>query len=187
LRTTLKDKAVFIRALAEGLQTIMIRKGGIEESQAFLLYPLYEKQNPEYYQKKYYELVRASTDPQRDRVEITSWVSVVKSLKLYDALIIPKLKDHYIWNPKYFEPPYIWERFQFEPGEEKYFNIPVLRTFRLSQPQFVKPIASSRFICACHRPYVDLPEEIDTDGSQPVLSDKNFGERLRALETIVAG
>ena len=74
-QVALKEWAVTVRALAEGRQTLLLRKGGIhEESQdfrvihpEFLLYPTYEHQREELLREEFQPALRDLLAEERGR------------------------------------------------------------------------------------------------------------------------
>src|SRR5690349_7174315 len=93
-QTALKEWAVVVRALVDGRQSVLLRKGGIiEETREFklvrtrfLLYPTYEHQDVGSVQEPYRDAFRASLDarPPADVVAITSWAEVTELYLTHD-------------------------------------------------------------------------------------------------------
>jgi len=186
LRTFLRDQSVIIHALLDGLQTILIRKGGVEEERRFLLYPRYghEHQEPKGFQAKYHDYLAAHVEPRGKGVKIEGWASIEELIRVDDPWTLTKLWEYYLWSPSNFAPPYVWERYEFTPTEERFFNIALLRVRKLPEPRLVQPIPEPKYVCACHAPYLQLKEDIPLDGSEKVISDDAFFRVAERIERI---
>jgi len=158
--TALKEWANVIDALGSGEQVILIRKGGIAdpsfgvEADRFYLYPTYFHQG----------------EPEsRPSVTITHWCEVVRTWSVRDADALARLELHVVIPRETLDA-----RYRFRPDQALY--VIAVRTWVLAQPAAV---AYREEYGGC-RSWVSIDEEIDIDGSAPVLGED---ELLAKIET----
>ena len=178
-RMAFKEWAAVCEALRTGRQIAIYRKGGIHEGregfrvdhEAFWLFPTYEHQSQEALSQEAADLLETSraSYPGAGRLAISLWAEVQDVVELNDASTLPRLSGHHVYDARTLE-----ERFHYRnPG---LFVLPV-RIYQLPEP-IVLP--DSPHFGGC-RSWVDLPDELSTDGAQPVLSDAEFSARLKEL------
>src|SRR5215510_4645142 len=111
----LKEWSIVCRALEEGKQSILLRKGGILEykegfeisQKIFLVYPTLEHQSKEYLQQDYlqeFELLLENNDPkfvQANTNTITILAQIEGIHEFNDESKLSKLEKYHIWNEKY--------------------------------------------------------------------------------------
>ncbi len=133
----LKEWAVTIKALDEGKQIILLRKGGIQEEKkdfrvendSFLLYPTYEHQR-EYLLKEEYrgDLKALLRDWEGgSKINIQNWAMVSYVAEITEPGKVELLSPYYIWNTSY-----VYERLSWRP--RKPLQVLFLRIFRLHRP-----------------------------------------------------
>jgi hypothetical protein len=137
----LKEWSIICKAMEEGKQTILLRKGGILEykkgfeisQKVFLLYPTLEHQAAEYLQSNYlqeYELLlkRNSSEIVRDKVNTLRIIARIEAMQeFHNYELLSKLEKYHIWNEKYVNM-----RMNYNP--KKPMNALLLRIYKLSQP-----------------------------------------------------
>ena len=137
----LKEWSIICKALEEGKQTILLRKGGILEykkgfeisQKLFLLYPTLEHQAAEYLQSNYlqeYELLLKlnSSEIVEDNVNTLRIIARIEVMQeFHDHKLLSKLEKYHIWNEKYVNM-----RMNYNP--KKPMNALLLRIYKLSQP-----------------------------------------------------
>lgn len=137
----LKEWSIICKAMEEGKQTILLRKGGILEykkgfeisQKLFLLYPTLEHQAAEYLQSNYlqeYELLlkRNSSEIVQDKVNTIRIIAGIEAMQeFHDHELLSKLEKYHIWNEKYVNM-----RMNYNP--KKPMNALLLRIYKLSQP-----------------------------------------------------
>lgn len=137
----LKEWSIICKALEEGKQTILLRKGGILEykkgfeisQKLFLLYPTLEHQAAEYLQSNYlqeYELLlkRNSSEIVEDKENTIRIIARIEAMQeFHDHKLLSKLEKYHIWNEKYVNM-----RMNYNP--KKPMNALLLRIYKLSQP-----------------------------------------------------
>ena len=159
--TALKEWANVIDALGRGEQIILIRKGGIAdpkfglEADRFYLYPTFFHQG--------------ELDP-RTTVEITHWCEVARVGTVGDPA---PLASHVVLPRETLEA-----RYRFRPDQALY--VIAVRAWRLAQPATV---AYRDDYGGC-RSWVSVDEEIDVEGSTPVLSEAELKTKIDALDVL---
>jgi hypothetical protein len=174
-----KEWAVICAALAEGRQSLILRKGGIHEGpdgfqvehNKFWLFPTYV-----------HEQAAALTDEARPLLEqverdqpspayvcISLYAVVEDVLEVRDSIVLPSLAGLHVWSDRMVDHRFHYKR----PG----LFVLCVRVFAL--PQSIK-IPNSPHFAGC-RTWVDLPMDLSTAGLKPVLSDEEFSRRLAAI------
>jgi hypothetical protein len=137
----LKEWAIVCKALDEGRQLILLRKGGIIEyrqgfevkHRTFLLYPTFEHQSKDLLQPDYannLDLVLMQCASEGGGNKITSCAVVVHIKELLDKAVIARLGKYHIWNDRY-----ITKRISYNPG--KPLTLLVLRVYKMTNPIIV--------------------------------------------------
>jgi hypothetical protein len=182
----LKEWAIVCRALADGRQTLLIRKGGIEEIKAgfqvfhrdFWLFPTSVHQNV-------VDLVPAvhaefaeiqATQPPAGTIAFQLYATAEDVLKVMDLDRLRSLDGCHIlsWDC-------VASRFHYrnKPG----VHVMTLRVYR--RPTGITlPNTPSYDGCVS---WVDLGTSLATEGCTPVLSDTEFGARLADIRARLAG
>lgn len=176
----LKEWAVVCRALAEGRQSVLLRKGGIIEetrdfalvARRFLMYPTYEHQDFSSVQPGYRDAFRESLDarPQEDVVRVESWAEVTDLFLTHELDALLSLSQHYAWSGDY-----IRMRMAYKP--RKPMNVVVVRAFTLPMPVDV-PVEEHFAGC---KSWVPLETSVSLDGSAPAIGDEEHARRVQAI------
>ena len=194
----LKEWSIICKALEDGNQTILLRKGGILEykkgfeisQKSFMLYPTLEHQGAEYLQPKYlqtYDLILGANKSE----EIQSNTNTLRSIarieaiqEFYDHEVLPELEKYHIWNEKYVNM-----RMNYNP--KKPMNALLLRVYKLPQPITidVNPEWSgckSWINIDMSEKYVNQFGNISDlfDQSEPVIKDKEFEKIFESFKEI---
>lgn len=184
----LKEWSIICKALEDGNQTILLRKGGILEykkgfeirQKSFLLFPTLEHQAEEYLQSKYLQtynlLLRGNKSEyiqnKANTVLVQARIEAIQEFHNHELL--PKLEKYHIWNEKYVNM-----RMNYNP--KKPMNALLLRIYKLPQPISidVKPEwagCKSWIDIDIAEKYGDqfgsVPKMFDQ--SEPVIKDKEF-------------
>src|SRR5688572_21379024 len=116
--TALKEWAVAIKALREGRQILLVRKGGIREetrdfrivADRFLLFPTHEHQRPDLLQEPFVadlqEILGAQGDP--TRVRIDTWAELTDQFEVTEPWQVDAVAQHYCWSQRYAEERLRW-------------------------------------------------------------------------------
>lgn len=163
--TALKEWSNVVAALGRGEQTVLIRKGGIADpsfgvdASRFYLYPTYFHQGE---------------SENRPAVTITHWCEVVKSWIVREAEQLTHLEPLVVLPRETLDA-----RYRFRPDQALY--VIAVRTFALPQPATVR----FRDEYGGCRSWVSIDEEIDTDGSTPVLSEPDLQTKFDEVSALL--
>jgi len=136
----LKEWGIVCRALEEGRQVLLLRKGGILEyrqgfemkHESFWLYPTLEHQSREFIQPDYLEKMDdILTGSLSKYVTIKSYARVERIYEIKNKSILPMLRRYHIWNDKYVQM-----RIDYNPT--KPLNALLLRVYKLAQPMSIE-------------------------------------------------
>jgi hypothetical protein len=176
----LKEWATIVKALENGDQTVLLRKGGIletasgfqVESKKFLLFPTFEHQQFKHIKfpfHKYLEQVKNSL-PQNGTNTITSYAEVL------DEIDVPSDKINELTDFHILSESYIQERRNWMP--EKPIKAIFLRVFRI--PKHKIPLKSEYQGC---KSWININEEIPVGKS--VLNDDEIKSKLKKFKEIL--
>lgn len=178
---SLKEWTTIVKALENGVQTILLRKGGILdvasgfkiESKKFLLFPTLEHQDynhikPEFH--KYLEQVKINP-PKTGFNKITSYAEVLSEADILSDETIKKLSRFHIWSDSYIN-----ERKKWKP--ENPFKAVFLKIYKI--PEFNTLLKSEYQGC---KSWININEEIPV--GKAVLSDKEIKSRLEEFKEII--
>jgi hypothetical protein len=164
--TALKEWASVIAALGRGEQVILIRKGGIAdgafglEANRFYLFPT-----------NFHEGGGQSPS----RIPVTHWCEVVRTWQVRDLDTLLRLEPLVLFDRTTLE-----QRSHFRPDQAIY--VIAVRTFELRKPATVE---MKEEYGGC-RSWISVDEEIDVDGSRPVLSDPELQARIETVDALLA-
>ncbi len=180
----LKEWAVAIKALDEGKQVLLLRKGGIREKEfkieheEFLLYPTFEHQKaellkPEYHQDLLETLAPWGGQPPQkapSSVTFTHLAQVREVIEITGPEKLTALSRHHIWTDNYAE-----QRLHWRP--RKPLEIVLVLAHRLEHP-VVAPVHPHYYGC---KSWVDLDDGIPLGAMAPVISESEFEARARQI------
>jgi hypothetical protein len=184
----LKEWSIICKALEDGNQTILLRKGGILEykkgfeirQKSFLLFPTLEHQAEEYLQSKYlqiYDLLlggNKSEDIQNKTNTLWVLARIEAIQEFHDHEMLPELEKYHIWNEKYVNM-----RMNYNP--KKPMNALLLRIYKLPQPISID--INPEWAGCKSWIDIDIAEKYGNqfgsvpkmfDQSEPVIKDKEF-------------
>lgn len=136
----LKEWAVICKALEDGKQTILLRKGGILEYRdgfqikhnVFLLYPTFEHQSIKYIKSSYHNKLDSeymnTISREKNVISIIAKVELVKEVQNPHSL--SQIDKYHIWNENFIET-----RMKYNPN--KSMSVLLLRVYRLPENLFV--------------------------------------------------
>ncbi|MFD2613580.1 DUF1802 family protein [Paenibacillus gansuensis] len=184
----LKEWAVITKALLEGEQAVILRKGGIEEetkhfevkSSSFFLYPTYEHQKSEWVREPYHGKINDTLlqwDRTGNTVTIVGYAEVVEDIEIYQEEVLHKAGPFHIGTEEFAEGRLKWKKNQ--P-----LHLLVLRVYRLEKPVTV-PVIPDYLGC---RSWVQVQEDLAAAGGKkiPVLSDAEFHQMYREIKARLA-
>ena len=184
LRHALKEWAVICRALADGRQAILLRKGGIAETAGefrvehtrFWLYPtfLHQQQHdgikPD--ARPLLEEVTAHRPP-NGTLHLDHFAEVEGIYHVHDIASVLKLSPLHLWSDDT-----ALSRFRYKsPG----LFVLAVRVFKVPQPIEVAELPA---YAGC-RSWVELNEDLPVHGAVPVLGDEEFRTVVRELERLL--
>lgn len=179
-----KEWAVIVKALEEGKQTIILRKGGISEGKGgfqldhseFWLFPtLYHQQSEmikdsvQHGLAEYHEEVAELSA--KNMTPISSYAQVVAWKKIENKDELGKLSELHVWTDDV-----IMERFDW--GRKKDIHALLIRTYKLPEARQI-PLLSSYGGC---KSWIELEEDISISGSKPIMSDQEFLSQKNLFE-----
>ena len=179
-RTALKEWAVAVKALREGRQILLVRKGGIREerrefriqARRFLLFPTYEHQRADQLQPPFVGDLEQILALPRDaeRVTIDTWAELTDQFEVTEPWQVEAVAPHYCWSQRYAE-----ERLRWRP--RKPLLVMAVRVFRLAEPREI-PVLPEYGGC---KSWLTLAEEVSLSGMAPALSDADYADRVAAV------
>lgn len=164
--TALKEWASVIEALGSGEQIVLIRKGGIAdprfglEADRFYMFPT-----------NFHE----GGAPPPSAIPITHWCEAVRTWEVRDLDALMRLEPLVAFDRKTLETRY---RFRSDQA----VHVIAVRTWKLAKPA---TIGMTDAYAGC-RSWVSLDEEIDIDGSRPVLSDEQLQAKIEQVSSILS-
>jgi hypothetical protein len=177
----LKEWAVTVRALAEGQQILLLRKGGIHEEgkdfrvihPEFLLYPTYEHQRQDLLKPEHQSaLTRLLNDsPRSDTITFRHWAKVEDVIEVEEQEKVDDLSPHYIWTDTYAQ-----SRLHWKPMLP--LSVMLLRVYQLEQPVSV-PYLPDYGGC---KSWVEIIPRINLVNPQSVLSDQEFQRQVDEIK-----
>ncbi len=182
-RHALKEWNATCRALAEGRQIILLRKGGLLdedgvfalEQSRFWLLPTAFHQEPHLLKKEHLDLLDESTfNPHLpgDDLNLQLFATVAKVWALQEDAEEALANMPHIWTKTYLDG-----RWTYKPDH------PLLCVaLRIYQDTQIYRIPTSPDYFGC-RSWIDLPEELALSHSEPVMDDVNFSERLNEIDS----
>ena len=180
-QVALKEWAVTVRALSEGRQTLLLRKGGIHEESKdfrvihpeFLLYPTYEHQREELLREEFQPALRDLLGEERDGQVITfsHFGKVEELIEISDQEKVDDLAPHYIWTKAYAQ-----SRLHWKPMLP--LAIMLIRVYRMEQPVTV-PYYKEYSGCTS---WVDILAPVSLGKLAPVLSDEEFQRQIDEIK-----
>src|SRR5919108_5493137 len=113
ITAALKEWAIVCRALEDGRQILLLRKGGIMEYRqgfeakhnTFFLYPTFEHQSKEFIQADYTEIFDMLMHEQSsdNKNIITSYACAIAVKQVTDGSLLQRLQKYHIWNNSYID------------------------------------------------------------------------------------
>jgi len=183
----LREWALAVKALEEGRQVIVLRKGGIAEetrefrleSPRFYLFPSFEHQKPHLVKPEAANTLAATEAEAAERpgfVRITSYADVAEDIEITDAETLRRLNDLHIWTDGYAEERLKWKKTQ--P-----LHVLILRVYGLTELAEV----SMREAYAGCKSWLRVEEELPPPRPDPVVDDQRFAELTDAVHRAVRG
>lgn len=183
-RQAFKEWSVVCAALGSGKQSLILRKGGVEdgaegiriEKPEFWLYPTYLHQGEQSVREGEVGSSPSKSDPPKsEKVRIQYYAVVERAEFIATEVALARLQKFHIWTSST-----IVQRFHYRtPGLWSM----IVRIYGLERPYEVPQSAE---MAGC-RTWVELPEAISTAGLKPVLGDPEFLEVRQEIEEMLKG
>lgn len=179
----LKEWAVAVKALLEGKQILIMRKGGIVEetrdfqleSQSFYLYPTYEHQKKELMKEEHQtaidETLKGWSAEDKD-VAIEAYAEVVEDIEILDQEELNRLGQLHIWTDEFAEERLKWKR-------KNPLHVLLLRAYKLEKPIRI-PIREEYIGC---KSWIRVDTELPSVHKIAVLDDDAFARQQEAVHS----
>ncbi|HEX8325639.1 MAG TPA: DUF1802 family protein [Tepidisphaeraceae bacterium] len=177
LDVALKEWHAVTRALASGRQCVLLRKGGIRETEGvfqtehmrFVLFPTWLHQKVDWIKPEDRgDAVARNAEP--DELPIDTWAEVSDVVRVPNRAAMDALSDQHLYLP-----PLIDMRFDYKPHNPLY--VLIVRAWRLPQ---ALTIANTPAYAGC-RSWVPLDRAIDVSGSTAAVDDAAFAARRQTI------
>jgi hypothetical protein len=183
LRHALKEWAVICRALADGRQSLLLRKGGIaEEAESFApeqklfwLFPTYTHQKAEAIKpeaKPLFEEVQASQPP-AGRLRLDCYAELVAAYEAHDLAPVLLLDHLHFWSDEVVRLRFAYRR--------QGIYVLLVRTFKM--PKTAEVVDWPEY-AGC-KSWVTLREPLSNQGGLPVVRDDDFRQLQLTVERIL--
>ena len=177
----LKEWATVVKALEQGKQTVILRKGGIletasgfnVESKKFFLFPTWEHQETKHVKPEFHDFLNQvlNTKPDEGFNKISSYAEVLFEKDIESNDVINNLSSFHVWSDSYIQ-----ERRNWKP--EKPMKAVFLKTIKI--PEFNLPLKSEFSGC---KSWIELNSNFQEGESS--LKDNEIEEKLQEFKEIV--
>lgn len=181
----LKEWAIVCQALADGRQTLLIRKGGIEEIKPgfqvthrdFWLFPTYiHQKTADLVPTVHAEFAEVqAAQPPTGTLQIQLHATVEDVVKVMDLDRLRALEGCHVLSWDCVESRFNYRR----PG----VHVMTLRVYRCPELLILENTPAYDGCVS----WVDLDQSLGTEGCAPVISDADFSRRLADIQTRLAG
>jgi len=177
----LKEWAAVVKALENGNQTILLRKGGIletasgfnVESKKFFLFPTYEHQDNSSLKSQYYGYLSDAREnkPKEGTNKITSFAEIIEEKEVSSMEKIEELSSFHILSDSY-----VVERMNWMP--EKPMKVMFLKVSKINPTEV--PVLPDYHGC---KSWIEL--NVNPESGKSVLSDEELQQKLSEYRGIV--
>ena len=177
----LKEWATVVKALEQGKQTVILRKGGILEtasgfnieSKKFFLFPTWEHQETKHVKPEFHEFLNSilNKKPEEGFNKISSYAEVLYEKDVKSNDVINNLLPFHVWSDSYIQ-----ERRNWMP--EKPMKAVFLKIIKI--PEFNLPLQPEFSGC---KSWIELNSNFQEGES--ALKDNKIEERLQKFKEIV--
>jgi hypothetical protein len=184
LQHAFKEWAVICEALAQGMQSLILRKGGVDEPEGefgveqtrFWLYPTFSHQQNEGINDETRPLLQQveAKRPPAGKVRLELWAELTGIYRIREELPALLLSHLHCWSEET-----VRKRFNYRmPG----LHLLVVRVHRAPTAHEIAELAEYE---GC-RSWVDLQTPLPTEGSTPVLDDESFRIVQKQLDLLLS-
>jgi len=178
----LKEWATVVKALEQGKQTVILRKGGILEtasgfnieSKKFFLFPTWEHQETKHVKPEFHDFLNNVLDnkPNENFNKISSYAEVLYEKDVENPKVISNLSSFHVWSDSYIQ-----ERRNWKP--EKPMKAVFLKTMKI--PEFDLSLKPEFSGC---KSWIELNSNFEAGES--ALNDNEINDKLEKFKEIVA-
>lgn len=172
----LKEWSLAVEALAQGEQILILRKGGIRETEKdfkvvhpeFLLYPTYEHQNSDLIKPQYSAQFQNSyiqNDPY-GFISLGYWCQVTDKIEIRSERTLLNLSPFHIWTDEYAN-----KRLRWKPSHP--LTVLFLKVYKLNE---VNTLRIREEYIGC-KSWVNLMKDVNLSSIKPVLTESEYLER----------
>ncbi len=177
-----KEWAVICRALAEGRQILILRKGGIAEGRRgfevtdseFFLFPTFSHQAPESVVPEWRDAIERCEEPETGTVVLSHYAVVADWTRIESMETLRALRDLHVWSDEEVEE-------RFHRWSEAGLFILAVRAFELPRPVSLE---MNEEYTGC-KSWVTLLEQVPLAGARPILEDAPFDRLLESFRSTV--
>ena len=183
MKYALKEWAVICKALAEGRQALVLRKGGIAEDGGqftvahtrFWLFPTYVHQQRGGIKPEAHPLLEQAEAerPPTGVIRLSHFAEVEGVYHVHDLVGVLRLADLHLWSSETVQSRFAYR----SPG----LYVMPLRVYRAARVFELPDLAR---YAGC-KSWVELERDLPTEGATPVLSSEAFRDLLRTLERLL--
>lgn len=184
LQHAFKEWAVICEALAQGQQSLILRKGGIEENEGefvveqnrFWLYPTFAHQQQDGINEDARPLLQQveADRPPAGTVRLQHWAEIACIYRIREELPVLLLSHLHCWSEET-----VRQRFNYKmPGL-------YLLVVRVHRAPAIHEIVELPAYEGC-RSWVELEKPLPTEGSAPVLDDESFRIVRKQLDLLLS-
>ncbi|MDQ6418310.1 DUF1802 family protein [Paenibacillus sp. LHD-117] len=181
----LKEWAVSVKALREGKQIIVMRKGGIIEetrdfqliSHNFYMMPAYEHQRKELLKAAYQDEMDetlAEWSPEAETIKLDTYAEVTDDIEITEQETLDKLRDCHIWTDTFAEERLKWKR-------KKPLHLLLMKIYRLDEPIHA-PMRDAYNGC---KSWVRLEDKLPEPAMTPVLTAEEYGSQRERILSLI--
>jgi hypothetical protein len=182
----LKEWAVAIEALSQGMLALIIRKGGIREDNnrfevkfpEFLFFPSFEHQQSDLLRPEHAanltDALAAEPDihnPDNGPLKFSAFAQVHSAFPVTELAQLEALSDHHIWTQEYAE-----KRLRWKPKVA--LTAMILRVYRL--PETKQVLFRSEYV-GC-KSWLPLLDSVTVDALEPAMTDQAFAAEAAAIQ-----
>jgi len=181
-----KEWAAVCEALADGSQSLILRKGGIIEEKGefqpdhprFLMVPTYWHQLGSGLKPSKLDYLRQATSrkPSDDEFVIRHFAEVDRSLQIKSHESLLRLEPFHIWSRDIIDE-------RFRRWEKDVVHAMIVRIYELSTPLTVNVLPEHR---GC-KSWIKLDSPISLDGARAVLSEEDFADCAESIVRAAKG
>jgi hypothetical protein len=181
----LKEWAVAVKALREGRQVLLVRKGGISEesrhfkinAERFLFFPTYEHQRADLLQPEYRDDLATVLAEGRDpsTIRLDTFAELTDLIEVAEPAQVEALAPFYCFSTQYAE-----ERLRWKPRHP--LLVMAIRAYRLAAPL----VLENRPEFGGCKSWITLEHDVDPATLTAALSDHEYAARIAAVREALA-